>query len=110
MKGWKCCLMAKNHILQSKYSGISIKRTPYKADISIRRTVTPCTDGYTVKLSLKNLYKADIYKADIYKADSYKTDTFFVHQMKFSPKTTLCKADTGCRKTIFMKEVYIYFS
>ena len=79
----------------SKYSGISIKRTLYKAYISLKRTVYLGTDGFTVKLLWKNLYKADNYKAD-----SRKTDTFFVPQMNFLPKNNLYKADTGT-KTIF---------
>ena len=30
--------------------------------------------------------------------NSQKTDTYFVHQMKISPKTTLCKVNTGLKK------------
>ena len=41
------------------YSGISIKRTLYKADISLKRTVYLGMDGFTVKLLRKNLYKAE---------------------------------------------------
>ena len=32
------------------YSEISIKRTPYKVGISLMRTVTPCTNGFTFKI------------------------------------------------------------
>ena len=77
------------------YSGISIKQTLYKADISLRRTFYLGTDGFTVKLLWKNLYKANNYKVD-----SRKTDTFFVPQMNFLPKNNLSKVDTGT-KTIF---------
>ena len=77
------------------YSGISIKRTLYKADISLIGTVYLGTDGFTVKLLRKNVHTADNYKAD-----SRKTDTFFVPQMNFLPKNNLYKADTGT-KTVF---------
>ena len=82
-----------------KYSGISIKRTTYQANIFLRRTVTPCTNKFIVKLFQKNLYKADIYKAD-----SRKTDAFFVLQMKISPKATLCKEDTRLKKQFSKKK------
>ena len=44
------------------YSGISIKRTHYKADIPIRRTVWRGTDCFALRSNYlrKNLYKADI--------------------------------------------------
>ena len=51
------------------YSGIPIKRTPYKANISVRWTVTPFTDVFTVKLLYTNFYKAD----------SQNTITFFIY-------------------------------
>ena len=69
-----------------KYSGISIKRTLYKADIILRRTVYLGTDGFRVKLLWK-----DLYKANNYKVDSRKTDTFYVAQMNFLPKNNLYK-------------------
>ena len=48
--------------LVCKYSGISIKRTHYKADTSIRRTVWRGTDCFAFRSDhlRKNLYKADI--------------------------------------------------
>lgn len=82
---------------KSKGIGIFIKRTP-----DTKRTSLLDEHGFTVNLSQRNFYKADIYKAE-----NYKTDTFFVQQMKIFPKTALCKAYTGCRKTIFIKELYI---
>ena len=77
------------------YSGISIKQILYKADISLRQTVYLGTDGFTVKLLRKNLYKADNYKAE-----SRKADFFFVPQMNIFLKNNLYKGDTGT-KTIF---------
>ena len=54
------------------YSGISITRTHYKADSSIRRTVWRGTDCFALRSNYlrKNLYKADI---------SIK-ETLFLHQ------------------------------
>ena len=64
-----------------EYNGISVKCIPFKAGTYLRRTMVPYTDGFTVKILQKNIYKADTYKAD-----SHKTDTFFVYQMKIFPK------------------------
>ena len=55
------------------YCLIFTKLTRYKAVISLRWNITTCSDGVTVKLLQKSLYKADIYKAD-----SRKTDTLFI--------------------------------
>ena len=76
--------------IKFNYSEISIKRTFYKAEISLRRTVYLGTDVFRVKLLWKNLYKSDYYKAF-----NCKMDTFFVLQMKFLSKINLYKAGTG---------------
>ena len=56
-----------------RYSGISIKRTHYKADTSIRRTVWRGTDCCALRSNYlrKNLYKTD---------SSIKRTFFFLHQ------------------------------
>ena len=77
------------------YSVIPIKRTFYKADISLRRTVYLGRDWFTVKLLWKNLLIADNYKAQ-----SCKTDTFFVPQINFLTTNNFFKAYIGT-KTIF---------
>ena len=87
----------------SVYSGISVRRTLYKAGISLRRTVFLGTDGFTVKLLWKNLCKADNYKAN-----SRETDIFFVSQMKFLPIYNLYKADKFT-KQFSRKKTYILF-
>ena len=78
---------------RSVYSGISVKRTLYKAGISLRRTVFLGTDGFTVKLLWKNLCKKDNYKAGSRETDIeifaynnlYKADKF---TKQFSRKKT----------------------
>ena len=58
------------------YSGISIKRTHYKADTSIRRTVWRGTDCFALRSNYvrKNLYKADI---------SIKRTLFYTNGVRF---------------------------
>ena len=89
--------------MNREYSEISIKRALYKADISSRRTVYPGTDGFTVKLLWKNLYKADSYKAD-----SRKTDIFSCPKWTFGLKTISIK-QTQVQKQFSRKKTYIFF-
>ena len=76
----------------SFYSGISIKQTPCKVDISLGRTVSPYMDRFIVKIF--------IIRTVIRRA------LFSCTKWKFRPKQ-LFVIDL---KTIFMKEVRIYFS
>ena len=81
-----------------KHSGISIKWTLYKVDISVDWQLIQERKVFTVKLLWKNLYTADNYKAD-----SRKTNTFFVPQMNILPKNNLYKADTGKKNNFHVK-------
>ena len=58
---WWLLLLVSNNCFKD-YSGISIKRTHYKADTSIRRTVWGRTNCFALWSNYlgKNLYKADI--------------------------------------------------
>ena len=78
------------------YSGISKKLTLYKADISLRQKVYLGTDGLTVKLLFKILYKAD----------SRKTDTFFMPQMTVLP---ISIKRTQVQKQFSRKKICIFF-
>ena len=45
------------------YSGISIRRTYDKAEVSLKWILLQRTDGFLVNFSQSSLYKADSYKA-----------------------------------------------
>ena len=94
------CLRTKAVLL---YSGI-IQRTPYKADISLTRTVAQRTD-----MDLhSNSYIKICIKRTLIKANSNKASTFFVDQIKISPKATLCKANRGLKNNFHENSTHIF--
>ena len=53
------------------YSGTSLKRTSYKADISLRRTKNFAPDEFLRKPLSQNLCKADTLNRTLHKADTF---------------------------------------